>query len=962
MKKFTFLLTTFIGFIYSQGVINAIPAPVNASGLAWDGSYLWCGAYGVNGDTIYKLNPVDGTILKKIRWRQNADCYGLAFDQGNLWVSDHLTGTDSVYLIDTINGTRVNAIPAHKEYMAGLANDGVNLWHCVYYSPDGRVYKIQKNNGSALDSIDIPSLPQPWGATWDGLYLWVCNDGNYGGTHRIYKIDVITKQIIDSLDSPGNRPWGLAWDGNYLWVIARGSSSTGFVAYQIDLQGGGTPDIQITPTSYNFGFVPLDSTFSFTLNIANIGSGLLTLDSIWSLNPVFFISPLSFPLNLAPDSDTNITVYFQPDTNVYYSSNLVILSNDPVNETTLVFLEGRGVFAQPFLNPSETSHNFDLVRKNCVKDFYLQIINGGYPPLIIDSIIFSDFRFFSGRETYPVVVPCLDTAEVQTITRATGSGSYNGTASIFSNDPSSPTLIQLSASIDTTLPQGGDLLWMYNFPDNVVCVADIGDINGDGIHDVAAESYNAGGETVQHLNVFWGNSSNQGVLRWKFGDDTTSGSWGDDCLILGDDYNNDGISDIILGTAWGDRSVYTIDGATGQVIWRYDTHWYDGEGGWVYSVKPMPDINGDNIGEVLAGVGGNNTPAGGPRSIYCFSGATGDIIWRFRAQDAIGSVNWINDVNGDGIVDAICGAWGNSLDRRVYCISGGSSGVVYTPLWSYYCGGDVMSVISIPDVSGDNIPDVIAGTWSDSVFCLSGLSGSRIWARYVGGLVIKVVAIPDLIANNIPGIGVASLGSTFYVLNSLNGNVFWTYPANSNVWTTDAISDIDGDGKFDILFGNQTPGIVYCLSGVDGDLIWSYNEGKLIYSIRAVGDISFDGYPDVVVGTQSTNGVAHLLALCGGAPSGAVKEKDVLHKSTISVLPRVSSNSFYISFDTEAVRELKIYDVLGRLIKGYEDLKGTKGVVWKGMDNQGRKAGPGIYFVRIIGDNINSTEKIILVR
>ncbi len=201
---FTILLAFLIGSIYGQGVINAVPAPANASGLTWDGNYLWCGAYGVNGDTIYKLNPADGTILKKIRWRQSGDCYGLAFDQGNLWVSDHLTGTDSVYLIDTTNGTRIRAIPAHKEYMAGLANDGVNLWHCVYYNPDGRVYKIQKNDGSALDSIDIPALPQPWGATWDGEYLWVGNDGNYGGAHRIYKIDIITKQIIDSLDSPGN--------------------------------------------------------------------------------------------------------------------------------------------------------------------------------------------------------------------------------------------------------------------------------------------------------------------------------------------------------------------------------------------------------------------------------------------------------------------------------------------------------------------------------------------------------------------------------------------------------------------------------------------------------------------------------------------------------------------------------------------------------------------------------------
>ena len=100
-----------VSSIHGQGVINAITAPDNASGLAWDGNYLWCGAYGVNGDTIFKLDPVNGTILKKLRWQQSADSYGLTFDQGDLWVNDHISGTDSIWRIDTITGARQHAIP-----------------------------------------------------------------------------------------------------------------------------------------------------------------------------------------------------------------------------------------------------------------------------------------------------------------------------------------------------------------------------------------------------------------------------------------------------------------------------------------------------------------------------------------------------------------------------------------------------------------------------------------------------------------------------------------------------------------------------------------------------------------------------------------------------------------------------------------------------------------------------------
>jgi hypothetical protein len=550
---------------------------------------------------------------------------------------------------------------------------------------------------------------------------------------------------------------------------------------------------------------------------------------------------------------------------------------------------------------------------------------------------------------------------IQIITRPDTTGNYGGVAQIYSNDPTGPNPIQLTASGDSSLPEAGELLWSYTFPENVVCVAGIADINGDNIDDVAAEAYQM--DIDKHLNTYWGNSSGTGVMRWCFGDDTTRGSWGDDCLIRGDDYNADGVDDIILGTAGGDRSVYAVDGVTGTIIWYYDSHWFDGEGGWVYSVKPMPDINGDNVGEVLAGIGGNSSPSGGPRSMFCFSGADGQLIWRLQAADAIGSVNWIADVNNDNVADAICGAWGNSLDKKVYCVSGASSGVVYTPLWSYNCGGDIESVIAIPDVSGDGKPDVIAGTWSDSVFCLSGANGGRLWASYVGGWVIKVAEIADLIAPGTPGIGVAHIGSSFQVLNAATGSVHWSYPIGSNVWTVDAIEDLNGDGKNDVLTGNQTPGIVYCFSGMDGSIIWTYNEGRLIYSVRAVSDINFDGYQDVLVGTQDDGAIAHVLAICGGTPGTGIDLGSDENIVDFRVYPNIGRANFSIVFDPRVVEEIKIYDVAGRLIKKYgDDLSNIMSVLWNARDDNDRAVAQGIYFVQVTGKNFLRTEKLVVVK
>ena len=959
------LLAWCVTAAHGQTVIHAITAPVNASGLCWDGNYLWCGAYGTQGDTLYKIDPVDGTVLKRLVWRVGGDTYGLAFDQGNLWVNDHVSSADdSVWRVDTVTGAHLQAIKAPKEYAAGLANDGTDLWIGIYYNPNGRVYKIRKADGVVLDSIEIPTLPQPWGATWDGQYLWVCNDGNYGGAHRIYKIDVALKQIVDSLDSPGDRPWGLAWDGMYMWVIAHGTSPTGFVAYQIDLTGGGTPDIQVTPASYNYGNVPFDTSFSFLLNIANVGDDTLTVDTIFTTDPAFDTESLSFPFDIAEGMAMNLQVFFGPDTFDYYAASLMIVSNDPVNETTYVPLTGRGVFPDAHLVAQVTSHNFGTVRVDCVNDWQLQIVNAGYPNLVIDSATFNDARFFLGSTPLPLSVACLDTVAVQVITRPDGLGAYSGLMSLHSNDPTSPQVISLSATGDTVLPQAGTVLWSYDFPDNVVCVAGIDDINGDGILDVACEAYDAGAPIVEHLNTYWGNSSGHGVRQWGFGDANTTGSYGDDCLIRGNDYNGDGIDDIILGTAWGDRSVYAIDGVTGNIIWYYDSHTYDGEGGWVYSVRPMPDVNGDNVGEVLAGIGGNSTAAGGPRSMYCFSGATGQIVWQLRIGDAVGTVGWIPDVNNDNVPDAVCGAWGNGYDEKVYCVSGASSGMVYTPIWSYDCGGDIQSIVVIPDQNGDAKHEVIAGTWSDSVFCLSGPTGVRLWATFVAGNVVKVTQIPDLIGPGRPGIGVAHWGSQFHVLNGSTGAVHWTYGTGSNVWTTDAIEDLDGDGKGDVLAGNQTPGMVYCFSGADGDVIWSHNEGKLIFSVRAVDDISFDGHQDVLVGTQGLTTVGRFFALCGGVPGVGIVDLGEAEAGgrLMSVYPRIGRAAFNIVLGRSLLEQISIYDATGRLVRHYGRIEPeTERIVWDGQDQNGRRVSQGIYFVRGQAKEVAHTEKIIVV-
>jgi hypothetical protein len=201
------------------------------------------------------------------------------------------------------------------------------------------------------------------------------------------------------------------------------------------------------------------------------------------------------------------------------------------------------------------------------------------------------------------------------------------------------------------------------------------------------------------------------------------------------------------------------------------------------------------------------------------------------------------------------------------------------------------------------------------------------------------------------------------VLDASTGAVYWSYPIGSNVWTVDAIEDLNNDGKCDVLTGNQNPGVVYCLSGTDGSVIWQYNEGRLIFSVRAVDDISFDGYQDVVAGTQDGGGVAHLLAICGGTPGTGIEDHSRSSIVQLGVYPSVGKNSFNILFSPEVVEAITIYDVAGRVVKRFdEDLGNADHMLWNAQDESGRSVAQGIYFVQVDGDDFSTTEKLVIVR
>ena len=231
-----------------------------------------------------------------------------------------------------------------------------------------------------------------------------------------------------------------------------------------------------------------------------------------------------------------------------------------------------------------------------------------------------------------------------------------------------PGMEQVSPVVKGGLKDGGDLLWWFQGIENVECVSQFVDVDGDDLPDVLVETYDAGAPTADHFYCIKGNSLGYGTVFWSCrppGGPSNSGGYGDQCVSYIEDLDGDGYADALLGTAWGGRTAYAIEGDLGYVIWSYDT--YDNPpSGWIYSICPIEDLNADDIPEVLFGAGSDADAA------FCVDGTNGNLIWKFSANDAVFAVAEIEDVNDDGKNDALIGAGDN--EDRIICVSGASSG------------------------------------------------------------------------------------------------------------------------------------------------------------------------------------------------------------------------------------------------------------------------------------------------
>lgn len=174
----------------------------------------------------------------------------------------------------------------------------------------------------------------------------------------------------------------------------------------------------------------------------------------------------------------------------------------------------------------------------------------------------------------------------------------------------------------------------------------------------------------------------------------------------------------------------------------------------------------------------------GPQFTEVSSKVTGDIY---------GQVKVFDDVDGDGKRDLVFGATDGMV--HIYSSTGKE---IQAGLWPKHTGGPILADVAVADLNHDGSSQIIAGSYDGKVYALNSW-GKELWTVDTRGTIqLSGPEVADIDGTNNLNIFVGSRsGQVLRIGNT--GQTIWEIPMANKVSAKVVTSDLDGDGKKEII-------------------------------------------------------------------------------------------------------------------------------------------------------------------
>ncbi|WP_217477129.1 DUF5074 domain-containing protein [Stutzerimonas stutzeri] len=148
------------------------------AGTAFDGQHL----YQIAGDRIQTLDLQTGAVLASIPAPDDAS--GLAWAEGSLWVGQYRGR--KIYQLDPQTGTVLRTIESNR-FVTGVTWAEGDLWHGVWEEGESELRHIDPTTGEVLNTVEMPEGIGVSGLEYDGNGGFFCGGGGSGKVRAVQR-------------------------------------------------------------------------------------------------------------------------------------------------------------------------------------------------------------------------------------------------------------------------------------------------------------------------------------------------------------------------------------------------------------------------------------------------------------------------------------------------------------------------------------------------------------------------------------------------------------------------------------------------------------------------------------------------------------------------------------------------------------------------------------------------------